>query len=214
MTVAIGMMSDKGPILATDEQVTGASKSSMTKILSIRGPNAMVDFAMAGNKANATMAVQECLQAIRVLPHDSRSVAKIRSVIKSTIQPIQRDYVEARPLDTRHTFSFDLVVAIRTADELQGRLFYVQDGAVAEAYGYVCLGTGGYLAEYVMKQAYEDSIDWNRGLVLAMRALAAAKSHDANCGGKSNIAVCIGGRTSVAPDVPPELSSVSIWSPA
>ncbi|HVC18628.1 MAG TPA: hypothetical protein VNE16_01015, partial [Vicinamibacterales bacterium] len=196
MTVAIGMLTDQGPLLCTDTQYTGVSKANRDKILFFTEHFTAACFALTGNEANARMAFQESVLAIRAIPEKQRTVDALRRVIRRTIKPIYDQYVTQLPADARGMADFDFIIALGAIGEGPGRLFYTEQGAIVEVDRYVCRGTGGYLAEYFLKSTWRPSIPFNRGVLAAMQALAVAKEHDAYCGGDSQFASLRSGFTS------------------
>jgi 20S proteasome alpha/beta subunit len=197
MTIALGILAEDGVVLCSDSQFTSASKGYRSKVFEWHGDSAAACFAVTGNEVVARMAVQDCQDALSALTKKNRTMSAILRTIRNTVKSVQENYVDKVPAEERDLSRFDLVLSIATHEQALPRLFYTSSGAISEADEYVCVGTGGYLGEYILLRApVTPQMTVDVALVVAMRALAAAKEHDAACGGSSQFATMRGGAVS------------------
>lgn len=185
MTIALGILATDGIVLCSDSRYTSSSKSDRDKILSWLDGDDAACFALTGNEVNARMAIDECRDALSEIPIGKRTIATMRGAIRKTLKPLHESYVDRVPTEDRGLASFDFVVAIVSSVDRRAGLFATSAGAIAEFTTRQCVGSGGYLGEYVLRKWTGSSLTVDQAVMLAMQALVAAKEHDAYCGGYS-----------------------------
>lgn len=185
MTIALGILASDGIVLCSDSRYTSSSKNYRDKILSWLDGGDAVCFALTGNEVNAKMAIDECREALSRIPAGKRTIAALRRAVRQTLKPLQESYVDKVPSEDRDRASFDFVIAIVSGVDGRAGLFSTSAGAIAEFTTSQCVGSGGYLGEYVLRKWNGPQCTVDQAVMLAMQALAAAKEHDAYCGGSS-----------------------------
>lgn len=185
MTTAIGIQTFDGLVLCADSQYTSDAKTHGPKIFPWIDHKNGVLFAIAGDVPNALATVQQCQTALNQNRGKERDSETLLDTIRFVVRCGQEAYVDKRPLPERDTAQFSLLIAIVTAKETP-RIFYTSKAAVVEFVGgrpYEALGSGGSLAEFLLRVGWNNSIDVDRAIVLAIRAIAATKLHDVYSGG-------------------------------
>jgi len=185
MTIALGILASDGIVLCSDSRYTSSSKSDRDKIFSWLDGGDAVCFALTGNEINAKMAIDECREVLAAIPVGKRTIITLKKAIRQTLKPLQESYVDKVPSDERDRARFDFVIAIVSSANKKAGLFLTSDGAIAEITDKACVGTGGYLVEYILRKLGDDRLTTDQAVMLAMQALVAAKEHDAYCGGYS-----------------------------
>lgn len=184
MTVAIGIHTINGIVVCADSQYSSSFKANGQKVFSWCDAGVAVVFAIAGDVANATMAVQECCEVLN-LNASARSLPKVKKIIQLVIKEIQEKYVDKIPLNEREAARFTLIVGIATKDHDPCLYYTSETGAMVRFDEYHSIGSGGYLAGYVLSAAYDSNMQVDEASACAAYALAAAKRHDSECSGPS-----------------------------
>lgn len=183
MTIVGGFVARDGILLCADSQYTGAEKAHRPKILSKLCGAFNVAFALSGDEDYAKTAIFDAFEAVKSIPSKC-PIAEARKSIRRAIKPVITDYNQAQ-LDTSQRPS--LLVAISKQSEQA--LFSSRDTAMPEIDSYACLGSGAYLGQYLIPPLlpYPPEFMTIRSLVpIALHMMAAAKRHDAYCGGGSH----------------------------
>jgi 20S proteasome alpha/beta subunit len=187
MTIAAGFKFDGGILLCADtEQTQGELKFDSSKIVTVDlRPACTVAFALAGDVAYATMAIQEMKQELNRAETDHQSIedlikAKLSDIYTRLIYPHPRAAYGDAP-------SFDLLIAVWS--EGDSRLLATHDTAVSEVFTYECIGAGLSLAKYLIKPLYKIGISRRNVEMIAARTLTHVKSNVAYCGQQSEFIV-------------------------
>ncbi len=181
MTIAAGFVARDGILLCTDSQYTGAEKAYRPKIISEECGERVVVFALSGDEDYAKSAITDSYESIRSLPSDA-SVWDVRKSIRRAVSAMSAGYRKHQP---EGQMMPQFLVAISTS--LEGMLFSSHESAMPQVASYACLGSGGYLANYVASFLQPDELKpiWAL-LPIAVQMILAAKKHDSYCGGGSH----------------------------
>jgi 20S proteasome alpha/beta subunit len=183
VTVALGAMASDGLVMCADSQYTSGCKTEGQKVFQWFGKSAAVLFALAGDVANATMAIQECKAALTA-SRSKPTADNLKNIVKIVVRIMQETYVDKRPKEEREDAAFYLLVAL-AAKGSAPQLYYSQAGALVQFDEYFAVGSGGDLAEMAMKRSYAANMKVRDVIPLSACAIASAKRHDAYCGGPS-----------------------------
>ena len=190
MTIIAGFWTQEGVLICSDTQYTGGTKIYKQKIFPGEITGDSYVFALAGHEGNATMAIDECKNAIADLKPEQRTAKTVKKALQKAIKPICDDYVLARPQNLWDELSFELLIACWIPRGGGHNLFSVgRLGDVNRQDGGECKGTGAYIGQYVMGSVFKPILNFESVKVLAANVLSAAKSYDPNCGGPSTFVV-------------------------
>jgi len=186
MTIAAGFKCMDGVLLCADSQFTIADKSFREKIITRAIGPAKFAFALCGDEDYALSAIEDCCYALDALEATKYNVKSFRETISSCISSASKSYDRHKgPSDQKPEF----LVAI-SMPEQNVQLFSARESAMPPVSMCKVIGTGGYIARYIdrafglmSRQSIKDSI------FMALYFVAAAKRHDAYCGGGSQFFV-------------------------
>lgn len=189
MTIAAGFCFKDGILLCADtEQTVGQLKINDSKIISENFPDCSIAFAIAGDVAQATSAVQQILADLRECT-DSRTVSFIECTIRSRIEDIyQRLLLQHPRANYGDSPFFDLVVAVRSIGE-SPCLFASSESAVTRIKEYACRGVGLILAGYLIKPLYHKVMSPSEVKAIAAHMMNHVKASVSGCGGSSEILI-------------------------
>lgn len=183
MTIAAGFVANDGVLLCADSQFTGAEKQHREKILVRAYREALLGFAITGDDEYARTVIDDSCEGPEELPDKPLTIADIRKRIRRCVRRVLDDYKHSgMPEDNRP----ELLVAIATPTE-GPVLFSTFQTAMRMVERFTFKGSGSYIGNYIvsafgpstLSQSIQDLIP------IAVYALAAAKRHDAYCGGGS-----------------------------
>lgn len=184
MTIAAGFVAQDGILLCTDSQVTSNEKAYRPKMFTEYCGGFRIGFALSGDEDYAKTAVFDAFERVNTLRSGS-TLSKAKKEIRIAIKEVVKD-CDVSKLEPYQRPA--LLVAISNESE-QG-LFSTRDAAMSPVQSYACLGSGGYLGQYIIPlllpypSLHVLSI---RSLVpIALYMMAAAKRVDAYCGGGSD----------------------------
>lgn len=181
MTITAGFKVQDGILLCADTMYSGGSKSYATKIFKQEFDGGCVAFALAGTEDCSLMLIQACQKAISESASFFSSTEQIEEVISRTLRRLFKDH---ELQDAEALF----LIAIWT--ERGGlKLMSTRRGVMVERERYYCNGSGSYLANYLIEPAYHQVMGLPDVIVLATQTLAAVKSYDDGCGGRSELIV-------------------------
>ncbi len=186
MTIAAGFRVQEGILLCADTQYTGTQIINETKLFPLDCGEVRVVMALAGSEAYGKMVIQECLEAIRQSSM-TRTLRAMRLAIRETLKPLYEEYVDTRPTAAeRDGAQFCTLTALWSKAEGLD-LIASQDTAVWTVPSWNCLGSGEYLARFLLDPVYTPSISSEIAVRLAAQAMAAIKGYDAACGGDTEM---------------------------
>jgi hypothetical protein len=159
-------------------------------------------FALAGHEDFGKMAIDDCVEKVLACPAGERTMRNVGIALRAAIKAINDDYVDKKPTSERELAKFELIIGAWLPLAGGLNLFRTRGSAVNSAGSYHCTGVGAYLGDYLMRNVFDPrSMNIRDAVVLAIQALGAAKSYDANCGGDTQfLTIAPDGR--ISPTVP------------
>jgi 20S proteasome alpha/beta subunit len=189
MTIVAGFRVKDGIVLCGDTMYTGGMKIHQPKLCSATladSPDSVdrlsIAFALAGNEANARMAIEDCLEGINEIPTEKRNLRNITKSIRSAVLKINRDYVDGHSEAEKYGLQFGLIIGAWVP---RGgyRLWATAGSGIISQEAYYCQGTGEYLGHYLIRPMFKMSMSITETVLLAIQTIAAVKKYDPNCGG-------------------------------
>lgn len=154
MTVAIACAFQDGVLFCADTKITtGQQKNHESKIhirqygLDIK--NGVTLFTVAGDTDYAARAIQKCERVIDGLNFQQTSLDEMQDAIEAVLAEYYQAHIFPHP--DRRIVGFDLLIGLWLDGET--RILATKDTAVPVVSGYECVGDGGYLARYWLRQA-------------------------------------------------------------
>ena len=190
MTIVAGFRVQDGIVLCGDTMYTGGMKVHQPKLCSATladAPDSVdrlsIAFALAGNEANARMAIEDCLEGISEHPAEKRSLRSITTLLRSAILKINRDYVDGHSEAEKYNLQFGLIIGAWLPRGGGCRLWSTAGSGLIHQDPYYCQGTGEYLGHYLIRPVFKKSLSIAETVLLAIQTIAAVKKYDPNCGG-------------------------------
>ncbi len=155
VTVAIACAFQDGVLFCADTKITtGQQKAHESKIYpSDYGEpykNGIAVFIVAGDTDYAAAAIEKCERAIAKLDFSSTSLGEIQNSIEAVLVDFYQTHIFPHP--DRLLVGFDLLIGLWLNHEI--RVLATRDTALRIVRGYECVGAGGYLARYWLREAF------------------------------------------------------------
>lgn len=191
MTVAAGFVAQDGILLCSDTEYSGGTKIYDQKILIYPFSFCTITFAIAGHEANAKMVIRDCVADLGAMK-GRRSRKEIETVIRKAVRSIYDDYVAGAPNDHERSIArFDLLIALCMPKQ-KPVLFESNERSIGEVTHFTCRGSGAWIGDYIVGQAYHPFTSIKSVVVVAIQLLAAAKRHYEGVSGPSQFFCAIG----------------------
>jgi 20S proteasome alpha/beta subunit len=205
VTIAAGFKFHPGVLLCADTQHTysGIMKLQESKIKPITFANggSRAGFVIAGSVAYGHMAVDACVRSIEKIKSKNMTAAGFRLVLEEQLENFYQKHIYPHPHYGRDGGpDFQLLIAFWSHLDKTVSLFSTWDSAVTEVPKSATVGTGSYLAQYLIKQLYKHTkMNLKDVANIAIHVLRLIKEHVDTCGGRSEFFVLnASGDTSVA----------------
>lgn len=147
--------------------------------------NGVTVFTLAGDVDYAAAAIEKCEQGIGRLNFQSTSLDEMQGVIEHVLAGFYQMHVYPHP--ARHEVAFNLLIGLRFNDAM--RTLVSKETAVRRVYGYECVGAGGYLARYCLREALGTESEFNpddltlqEASLIVEQAINRAVEYDESCG--------------------------------
>jgi len=181
MSIAAGIRYRNGVLLCADtEQSAWTHTLHESKIQRIRLPEAEVVIAYAGHTDFSLSAIEKCGQVLRRTESEA-----LLEELEGTLEEEYRRHVLSHPgYATDGSLAYRMLIAFWRSGE-KARLFVTTQTAMREVLGYECIGSGDYLAHYLMRPNFTSALDERTALALSAIALAGVKGYVEGVGGVS-----------------------------
>jgi 20S proteasome alpha/beta subunit len=188
MTIAAGFVYDDGLVFCVDTKITTTIKTNESKLLwNQYGDNkcATVFAVSADDLKFAKSAVGFCVEAIgkNNFNDPTLNIESIRKTIQSALAKFYKDHVF--PAQGIGGTDFAFLVGIWLNNET--RLFSSHQTVLSSVFEYDCLGTGSYLATYLIRQylrANPGTMTLEDAALIATYAVDAVNDYDESCDGE------------------------------
>jgi 20S proteasome alpha/beta subunit len=188
MTVAAGFDCDKGLVFCADTKITAAAKTEASKIsfeTYANGECATVFTISASDMNFAATAVRDCQEAVSKMSLAKADIPAIRKAIESALAKYYKTHIFGHP--DRKEIGFFLLVGIWLRGE---KVLYSSDDTVLRWVDqYECIGGGGYLARYLIRQFLRshdprDHFTLDDAALIGSYAARVTMEYDESCGGQ------------------------------
>jgi hypothetical protein len=189
VTIAAGFRFDRGLLLCADTQYTADQKTYESKMFHIQHGAAHVVLILVGYEDYARRAIEMISEKVKNVPLDALTKENLHNAIESGIQRMLVGHVYHRPDLGKETCpDFQFVIGVYSP--IDGAFLMKTAGEVAIIVDdKVCLGSGGYLGDYLSKMYLGSKQSLNEVTAFATYFLREIKAHDLSCGGKSEVIV-------------------------
>jgi hypothetical protein len=185
MTIAAGFATSDGILLCADSQYTGWEKVYKDKLFCGVFGTVMVSFALAGDDVLGKSIIDDCWESLSEIPSDEQTIWNVRKSIRRVIKRELRDFPETveRPKPQ---------FLIGIGNFSTSVLFTTKEAAMPRVETYDFLGSGAYIAHYVMKSLNSMGLSMmtiENAVLVGLCILTSAKRNDSSCGGGSQFLV-------------------------
>jgi len=189
MTVAAGFLFDDGLLFCVDTKVSGVVKTNESKLLFYRHDNGKCAtvFAISSDDLNFPRAAAEaCRAAVDKVNLADASIESVRKAIQSALAKFYKEHIFPHPDRTSGAVYLEMLVGIWLKHETQ--LFVSHETLLTPVDAYECLGSGAYLAKYLIRQYRYGTTLADVGLIASL-AVDAAIDYDEGCGGEPEMLI-------------------------
>jgi len=144
--------------------------------------------AYSGPMRYARMAIRKIEEQIGLL--STPTISEMTTEIEAVLKDIHEAHLYKHPDWRIGTMTVGLLIGLWSEAEQSLQMFSSQDTALMAVPGYDCLGSGEYLAHYLVRSRYEGShMSLADILLLATDMLTSIRDYDEGCGGRSDFTI-------------------------
>ena len=193
MTIAVGFAYESGLLFCADTKVSTNIKTNESKIEYFVSNNGYCRMAFAVSSADLNFprnAIEKCWESVCELDFATVSMEEVHRAAEYSLAEFYRDHIYPHPDRTPGTTFLELLVGIW----LRGatRLYVSHETVLTPINEYECIGSGAYLAKYLIRQyriANKDANALEDAQLIASMAVKSAIDYDEYCGGKAEILI-------------------------
>ena len=153
VTIAIGFACDEGLLFCADTKVSTNIKTNENKLEHwiSEDKNCSITFAMSSSDLNfPRTAIQKCWEYVRHMDFATATLDTVHAAAEFSLAEFYRDHIFPHPDRTPGAVFLELLVGIWLRGET--RLYVSHETVLNEVDHYECIGSGAYLAKYLMRQ--------------------------------------------------------------
>lgn len=189
VSIAIGFPYDQGIVFCADTKITTSIKTNESKIaffVSSDGQCCMT-FAMCGSDLTfPRSAVTPCWEVVKKMDFSTATMDAVHNTAEFSLGEFYRDHIFPHPDRTPGAVYFELLVGIWLKGET--RLFVLHETLLTPVDTYECIGSGAYLANYLIRQyrrANPGPMTLEDAALISSFCVDAAIDYDETCGGEN-----------------------------
>jgi hypothetical protein len=193
VTIAIGLTYDKGLLFCVDTKVSTNIKTNESKIAHFLSDDTLcsLTFAMSSTDLNFPRnAVERCWDAVKKMDFKNVSIEAVHDAAEFALAEFYRDHIYPHPDRTPGATFLELLVGIWLRGKT--RLYISHETVLNFVDHYECIGSGAYLAKYLIRQYLKANIrattEQDAGLI-ANYAVEQAIEYDEYCGGEAEMLI-------------------------
>jgi 20S proteasome alpha/beta subunit len=187
VTIVAGFRVQDGILLCSDTEWSGGAKVYKEKIFTHPFRGGVISFAVSGNEANAKMVIEDCQDAL-AQRGTAYTAEELKVIVRGAVRNIQEKYVDEVPKAEKADARFDLIIGLMLeSGRLQ--LLATRGRSVLPANDFACHGLGWYVGHPIIESAYDPNMRIKDAVIVAIRAMAAAKRQIPGVGGHSQFLV-------------------------
>ncbi|HEY0875587.1 MAG TPA: hypothetical protein VGD94_19070 [Vicinamibacterales bacterium] len=186
MTLVAGIVCADGLVLCSDTELTGnTQKGNRAKIFTIGHchEDCLIAIGVAGDYDFGKAAIQY-MGPVFGEP-EAPSLENMRSALSDAVTDVYTNHIYPNKLNQRDIY---LMAAMWRQGEGVS-LIKTSETALIHVERYEAIGTGGELAEYILKRMYADDMRLDQAVALAIHVLREVKERGQGVGGETHISV-------------------------
>jgi 20S proteasome alpha/beta subunit len=193
MSIAVGVVYDEGIVFCADTKIATDIKLNESKIefYASSDRKCCLTFAISGNDLDyARSSAQACWQMVKKLDFATATMETAHRTAEFALAEFYQANILEHPDRSSGVLDFKLLVGIWLRGET--RLFVNREVLLKPVPVYECIGSGAYLANYLIRQykkANPGVASLADAALMASFAVDAAIEHDPQCGGENEILI-------------------------
>lgn len=188
VTIATGFVYDDGLVFCVDTKVTTNIKTNESKLLWFATDDRKfcMAFAIAAEDlVFAKAAADSCWEFVTKLDLASATMAIVHKAAEFALGEFYREHIFTHPDRTPGAFFYEHLIGIWLRSET--RLYISHETILEPVAEYECIGSGAYLAKYLIRQYREANpgpVTLEDAALMATVAVENAIEYDEHCGGE------------------------------
>jgi len=193
VTIATGFVYDDGLVFCVDTKVTTNIKTNESKLLWYATDDRQfcMTFAIAAEDLIfAKAAADSCWEFVTKMDLESATMGKVHKSAEFSLGEFYQEHIFTHPDRTPGAFFYEHLVGIWLRGKT--RLFRSHETILEPVPEYECIGSGAYLAKYLVRQYREanpGTITLEDAALMASVAVESAIEYDEHCGGDAEILI-------------------------
>jgi len=193
VTIAIGYAYDQGIVFCADTKISTNIKTNQSKIAFFvsRDAQCSLTFAISGADMEfARSSADACWASVKEMNFSAATMEEVHETAEMALADFYRDQIFGHPDRHLGAVDYKLLVGIWLRGET--RLFVTHETLLKPVDGYECIGSGGYLANYLIRQyrqANPGPATLEDAALISSFAVDAAIDYDEGCGGENEILI-------------------------
>jgi hypothetical protein len=193
VTIATGFVYDDGLVFCVDTKVSTNIKTNQSKLLwyTTEDRRFCMSIAMAAEDLIFAKAAADCCwEFVSKLDMDTSTMTMVHKAAEFALGEFYREHIFTHPDRTPGAIFFELLLGLWLRGET--RLLVSHETVLERVEEYECVGSGAYLAKYLVRQ-YRDANTGPATLedaaLMATVAVESAIEYDEHCGGEAEILI-------------------------
>jgi 20S proteasome alpha/beta subunit len=197
MTVAVGFVFDEGYLFCVDTKISTTVKTNESKIIHYRYADGAcaTTFAISSDDLNfPRSACESCYEAVNKINFATATIESVRKAIQSALGKFYKEHIFPHPDRSTGGLYIEMLVGIWLKHET--RVFLSHETLLNSVDEYECIGSGAYLAKYLIRQYRKTNsrdpyftLDFQDAAFIASVAVESAIGYDEGCGGEAEMII-------------------------
>jgi 20S proteasome alpha/beta subunit len=193
LSIAVGVVYDQGIVFCADTKITTDIKLNESKIefFTSSDRKCCMTFAITGHDLDyARSSAEACWEVVKNLDFSTATMETTQRTAEFGLAEFYKTNIMDHPDRASGVLEFKLLVGIWLRGETL--LFENREIMLKPVRDYLCVGSGAYLANYLVRQYRKANLGaWSLAdaALIASAAVDAAIEHDPQCGGENEILI-------------------------
>jgi hypothetical protein len=193
VTVAAGFAYNDGLVFCADTKISTTIKTNESKIdfFTSEDTQCAMTFAISSDDVNfPRSAVSACWNMVSKMDFSTATIDAVHNTAEFALAEFYRDHIYTHPDRTPGAVFLEILVGIWLRNET--RLYVSHETLLTPVGDYECIGSGAYLAKYLIqqyKQANPAANTLEDAALMASFVVQSAIDYDEHCGGEAEILI-------------------------
>jgi hypothetical protein len=193
VTIAVGFAYDSGLLFCADTKITTNIKTDESKITVLRSDDGLccMTFAISSDDINFPQsAISACWDLVNQMNFATSTMDAVHNTAEFSLAEFYRDHIYPHPDRTPDAVFLEILVGIWLRGET--RLYVSHETLLTPVEDYECVGSGAYLAKYLIQQYHQANPRAHTledTAIMASFAVQSAIDYDEHCGGNPELLI-------------------------